>query len=69
METPRNDASMGLLLKNKGSGDFFTQPRNEIGLMVKGEVKAVRSIRLGKNGSMAYLFAINNDSLRLLSMD
>ena len=69
VETPRNDASMGLLLKNKGSGDFFTQPRNEIGLMVKGEVKAVRSIRLGKNGSMAYLFAINNDSLRLLSMD
>ena len=66
VETPRNDASWGLVLENSGSGGFMAQSPGENGLMIKGEVRAIKSIELGKGGQIAYLFAINNDSLKLI---
>lgn len=66
IETPRNDAGMGLLLRTESNRSFNAIPPHQSGLMVRGEVKAIKSIRLGKNGKNAYLFAINNDSLRLI---
>ncbi len=68
VETPRNDASVGLVLKSDSHGqDGLTAiPPPESSLMIKGEVKAIREINLA-SGQKAYLFAINNDSLKLIS--
>jgi len=68
VETPRNDASVGLVLKaDSGDGDGLTAiPPAESSLMINGEVKAIREINLA-SGKKAYLFAINNDSLKLIS--
>ena len=66
VETPRNDASVGLVLQGLRDGGFIAQPPGENGLIVKGEVRAIKSIKLGKGGQIAYLFAINNDSVKLI---
>ena len=64
VETPRNDAGYGLVLRY-GSNGLASLPASQTGLYVRGEVKAVAPIQLADN-QQAYLFAINNDSLRLL---
>lgn len=64
VETPRNDAGYGLVLRY-GSNGLASLPASQTGLYVRGEVKAVTPIQLAGN-QQAYLFAINNDSLRLL---
>ena len=66
VETPRNDAGYGLLLqKQKSSKEFTSQSPQEIGLYVRGEVKEIAPIQLANN-QYGYLFAINNDSLRII---
>ncbi|MDX1701957.1 MAG: VCBS repeat-containing protein, partial [Melioribacteraceae bacterium] len=67
VETPRGDASYGGLLIGKGSGEFSSQMPYESGLMVKGEVKAVKKIKLA-GGHEGILFAKNNDYLQLLKI-
>jgi hypothetical protein len=64
-ETPRNDASVGLVLKSDAKGEVRVIPPSESGLAVKGEVKAIRKIKLA-SGNDALLFAINSDSLKLI---
>jgi hypothetical protein len=64
VETPRNDASIGLLLQSYSNGEIKVVPPAESSLMIKGEVKVIRKIRLA-SGNDAFLFAINNDSLKL----
>jgi len=65
VETPRNDASIGLVLLSDNKGEIKVVPPAESTLMIKGEVKVIRKIKLA-SGNDALLFAINNDSLRLL---
>jgi hypothetical protein len=65
VETPRNDASTGLVLQSDTKGEINVVPPAESTLMMKGEVKVIRKIKLA-SGNDALLFAINNDSLRLL---
>ncbi|WP_345004792.1 VCBS repeat-containing protein [Snuella lapsa] len=67
VETPRGDASYGGLLLGDGKGDFKSQMPYESGLMVKGEVKAAKKMRLA-NGETGILFAKNNDYLQLLKI-
>ena len=55
--TPRNDGGVGVFLKGV--------PPAESTLHIKGEVKAIRKIKLA-SGNDALLFAINNDSLKLI---
>jgi len=65
VETPRNDASYGALIVGDGSGGFKTELPYQSGLMVTGEVKAMRKISLN-NDEKGILIAKNNDYLQLL---
>jgi len=65
VETPRNDASVGLVLLSDTKGEIKVVPPAESTLMIKGEVKVIRKIKLA-SGNEALLFAINSDSLRLV---
>ncbi|WP_420322220.1 FG-GAP-like repeat-containing protein [Flagellimonas sp.] len=64
VETPRNDASHGLFLIGNGHGDFKGLMPYKSGLMVKGEVRRIKEIKLA-NGSKGLIFAINEDSLKI----
>ena len=66
-ETPRNDASIGLVLKSDAKGEIRVIPPSESGLAVKGEVKAIGKIKLA-SGKDGFLFVINNDSLKLIEL-
>ena len=65
VETPRGDASFGGVLLGDGKGGFKSKMPYEIGLMVKGEVKSAKKMRL-PNGQEGILFAKNNDYLQLM---
>ena len=66
VETPRNDASYGVVLQKRGE-EFTSLTPYATGLYVRGEVKAVEKIRLADN-RLGYLFAVNGDSLRLVEV-
>jgi hypothetical protein len=68
VDTPRNDASIGLVLLSDTKGEIKVVPPAESSLMIKGEVKVIRKIRLA-SGKDAFLFALNNDSLKLLELN
>jgi enediyne biosynthesis protein E4 len=65
VETPRNDASVGLELVSDAKGEIRVIPPSESSLMIKGEVKNIRKIKMA-SGNDAFLFAVNNDSLKLI---
>ena len=65
VETPRDDASVGLVLVSDAKGEIIAVPPAVSTLMIKGEVKNIRKIRLA-SGYDAFLFAINSDSLKLI---
>jgi hypothetical protein len=65
-ETPRNDASYGLLLKNNGTANFTPVSASESGVLISGEVRKIKSISIGKDRRKAVLIAKNNDFLELL---
>ena len=65
VETPRNDASYGLLLKGNAKGEFNSTPANKSGLFVPGDVKAMGMITKG-NGTKYILAAKNNDFLQFI---
>lgn len=67
VETPRNDASYGSLLLGDGKGGFTSQMPYQSGLMINGEVKAARKIKLS-GGQEGILFAKNNDYLQLVKI-
>ncbi len=56
----RYDASYGLLLKGNGKGNFVTLPAVRSGFSIKGEVKAIRKIKIG--AQVHYLVIRNNDT-------
>jgi hypothetical protein len=58
----RNDADFGTILLNKGNGQFNCQSIN--GLQIKGEVRHIRKINIGKEE--AYILARNNDSVMVI---
>src|SRR5436190_1836365 len=63
IEMGRYDADYGTLLINKGNGKFTPDELN--GLSVKGQVRCIQSIRVGK--TTALLLGRNNDSLKVIS--
>ncbi len=63
-ETPRSDASVGLVLQMDDQQQLRAIPPAISSLLVRGEVKAIERIGLA-DGHEGFLFAINNDSLRL----
>jgi len=54
VETPRNDASIGLLLRGDGKGDFEAVPSSESGVQIIGEVRCLLPFEdgalVGRNG-------------------
>ncbi len=62
IEMGRSDADYGTVLINKGKGDFITAPMN--GLSVKGQVKHIKKINIGKKES--FLLGSNNDTMRVI---
>ncbi|MEM1134704.1 MAG: VCBS repeat-containing protein [Bacteroidota bacterium] len=66
IETPRNDAGLGLLLKNKGSFRFEAISVLESGINLPYDVKQLQWMHLGNEKITAILTAVNNGSLQLL---
>lgn len=64
VETPRNDAGYGLLLKGNGKGSFKPVPVTESGFFVPGDVKDMATIKVG---AKTYIIAAkNNDYLQFI---
>jgi enediyne biosynthesis protein E4 len=59
----RYDADFGTVLLNKGHGNFGCESVN--GLEIKGQVRHIRNIALGKNKE-AFVLARNNDSIMVI---
>jgi hypothetical protein len=68
VETPRNDASVGLILRYDNESGMYAVPPAESGLMVKGEVRHIIPIKL-VTGKHALLFGINGSQLKLIEID
>lgn len=69
METPRNDASIGLLLKGDGHGNFDAQSPLVSGLYIDGEVRNGSMIKIGVDSNKNHaFFAKNNDFLQLIKV-
>lgn len=66
VETPRNDASVGLIVQGDAQQPKVVSPSTSE-LIVPGEIKAISKIELGEGKTEAFLFALNNDSLRLIT--
>lgn len=65
VETPRNDASYGMLLTGDGNGNFTANEANSSGLFMPGDVKNMAMIHSGKDE--AYIIAAkNNDYLQFI---
>ncbi len=68
VETPRNDAGIGLFLKGNPDGTFEPIPARESGFFADKDVKALAAIRLGKTAK-GILVANNNDILQLIRVN
>ncbi len=66
VETPRNDASYGVLL-TYSDGKYRVIPNHQTNLWAYGNVKDARFIKV--NGKKAVLIANNDDKLQLLQID
>ena len=67
IETPRNDASMGLLLLGTETGDFLEVPTEESKFLVSKDVKAMALLKTANGFSV--LVANNNDKAQLLKLN
>lgn len=68
VETPRNDASYGLVLTGDGKGNFKPITVEESGLFVRGEIREAAFLTLA-NGKKALLFARNSDMVRIVAIN
>jgi len=66
VETPRNDASYGVVLTSDGKGSFTNQPFYFTGLKLGKDTKAIARINLVNGWAM--LVANNADSLQAISL-
>ncbi|WP_282134264.1 VCBS repeat-containing protein [Seonamhaeicola maritimus] len=69
VETPRNDAGVGSVIKFNDKGEFSLLPTSITGLFIKGEIRNLQTIRLGKEGQQGVLFARNDDTLKLMQIN
>ncbi|MBJ6367794.1 VCBS repeat-containing protein [Snuella sedimenti] len=64
VETPRNDASYGQLLKNDGENGFTPIPALESGILLDGQINSIYSIQ--SRSKEKIILARNNGSLLLI---
>ncbi len=67
VETPRDDAGIGLVLQYDTREGLRAISPEESRLFVRGEVKAIGKIKLA-SGSYALIFAINNGPLKIIEL-
>lgn len=67
VETPRNDASYGLWLKGDGNNDFIAQNPRTSGLVIRGDVRNMKTITIGNQAHL--IVAKNNDPLQLIKIN
>ncbi|MEM9000130.1 MAG: FG-GAP-like repeat-containing protein [Bacteroidota bacterium] len=67
VETPRNDASNGLLLKGDGKGNFTVVTGLQSGLFAKGDVKDLAQIKI--KGQHYIIVAKNNDYIQFIKVN
>ncbi|MFT7160636.1 MAG: hypothetical protein ACI9GZ_001812 [Bacteroidia bacterium] len=69
IETPRNDAGIGLFLKGDGNGNFNPVKNYVSGLNISGDVKKLKSIRFGNmdNEKTGLIAGVNNDYVKLIT--
>ena len=67
VETPRNDASYGLWLKGDGANGFRALAPRETGLVVRGDIRNMKSIKVG--GQTHLLVAKNNQALQQIRIN
>ncbi|TXG38646.1 VCBS repeat-containing protein [Seonamhaeicola maritimus] len=63
IETPRNDAGIGLFLKGNGSGEFKPQTINQSGFYAPFDAKDMKKIKIGK--ANAILIGNNNSYIQV----
>lgn len=66
VETPRNDASIGLLLTGNGSSQFVPLSFNDSGVFLDGDIKKMKPITIGHQNAKAILVAKNNEKLKII---
>ncbi len=66
VETPRNDAGVGLVLSGNLKGGFNTVLPHKSRLFVPGEIKNIARIKIGNDGDYGFIFARNNDTLKMV---
>ncbi|MDW7691418.1 VCBS repeat-containing protein [Flammeovirgaceae bacterium SG7u.111] len=69
VETPRGDTGVGLVLEGLGGGGFEATSPIETGLLLEGDVKSLRKIKLGSDQKPAYLVGVNQGALRVIAID
>ncbi|MBK8500837.1 MAG: VCBS repeat-containing protein [Saprospiraceae bacterium] len=71
VETPRSDAGKGLFLKGDGQGGFVPIRGYESGLVIEGDVKKLKSIRLGRPNAVhnGIIVGVNDDLVKLIVAD
>jgi hypothetical protein len=67
--TPRNDAGIGLYLKEESNGNLVPVPAIESGFYADGDVKGLTIIKLGRDGSTGILIPKNDDFLQLVKVN
>jgi len=67
VETPRNDASYGLWLKGDGNNGFSTQLPRETGLVIRGDVRNIKVIKVGDKSHL--LVAKNDQALQQIRVN
>ena len=69
VETPRNDAGYGLLLRGDGSGHFTALNYQDTGLAIYGDVKKMKTIGLSAANNRSIIVAKNNDYIQVLKLN
>jgi len=67
IETPRNDAAIGLYLQGNGKGNFKAVPSRQSGLYIPGDVKDVAQITIGNQ--QYFMAAKNSDYLQFIKVN
>ncbi len=60
IETPRNDAGMGLYMRGDGSGNFSPVPISESGFFAPHDVKDMKVLKIGRDQVPVVLIGNNN---------
>jgi hypothetical protein len=69
IETPRNDAGMGLYLTGDGKGNFSPLHISESGFLAPNDAKDMKLINIGSNGKQTILVGNNQSYLQAIGFE